>query len=92
MGLVNFTGVAGPVGYLPPSLFPSMPMQLLKVDDDGVPVLDAHGKYVLCALGETGELIGRDDKLLPGQRFQGYSDAAASAKKVSACIRTAVHR
>jgi acyl-CoA synthetase (AMP-forming)/AMP-acid ligase II len=73
VGLVNFEGVPGMIGRLLPR------QAVVRVDDDGTPLRDARGRLQRVGAGGRGLLIGRIDRR---NRFDGYSDAAASADKI----------
>ncbi len=69
---------------MPPFLARRSPVALVRADPDGTPLRDAQGRCVPCAPGETGEAIGRVSGGQGGlvSRFDGYTDAAASAGKL----------
>lgn len=73
VGLVNIEGVPGMLGR-------RLPRQaVVRVDDGGDPVRDARGRLQRVRSGETGLLIGRIDG---ANRFDGYTDASATAAKI----------
>lgn len=43
---------------------------------------DSRGQCIRCRPGEMGQLVGLINEHDPSRRFDGYTDAAASAKKV----------
>lgn len=79
--LLNRNGKVGACGR-PVLLGPLDGLRLVRYDvaTDTHP-RDEAGRLVLCADGEAGELIGRIG-LLPSERFDGYLDAQATAKKI----------
>jgi fatty-acyl-CoA synthase len=81
VSLYNCEGRVGAIGRVPPYLAHRFPIALIRCDSEtGEPVRDAEGRGIRCATGEVGEAIGRvrDD----GGRFEGYSDPAASERKL----------
>jgi fatty-acyl-CoA synthase len=83
--LFNVEGEPGAIGRAPAFMAHRFPAALVVFDPEtGVPARDAQGRCIRCARGETGEAIGRiagpgGD---PAHRFEGYTDAEATAKKV----------
>ena len=47
-----------------------------------MPVRGKDGFCIECAADETGELIAKIDPSKPSSTFDGYTDAAATEKKV----------
>jgi fatty-acyl-CoA synthase len=83
--LYNCEGKPGAIGRIPPFLAHRFPVALVKFDDvAGAPVRDADGFCTRCDVNEIGEAISKivDDGSAPQSKFDGYSDAEASAKKV----------
>ena len=83
--LYNCEGRPGAIGRIPPFLSHRMPVALVKFDQaSGVPVRDANGLCVRCAVDEPGEALGAiaTASAKHGGRFEGYADAAASDKKI----------
>jgi fatty-acyl-CoA synthase len=83
--LYNCEGKAGAIGRIPPFLAHRFPMALVKFDmGTGEPLRDRNGFCIRCSVNEVGEAIGRigGDGADQGGRFEGYTDSAASAKKV----------
>jgi fatty-acyl-CoA synthase len=83
--LYNCEGRPGAIGKIPSFLAHRLPVALLKFDvERGEPWRNEEGFCVRCAPNEVGEAVG----LIPGAgkelagRFEGYADAAASARKV----------
>ena len=80
--LYNAEGKPGAIGRIPPFLSHRFPVALVKFDvGAGAPARGSDGFCVRCAPDEPGEAIG---KIADGGagRFEGYTDAEASAKKV----------
>ena len=83
--LYNCEGRPGAIGRIPPFLRPRMPVTLIGHDvDAAMPLRGADGFCIRCASGETGEAIGRiaAEGGTGAARFEGYTDATASAAKV----------
>jgi fatty-acyl-CoA synthase len=83
--LYNCEGKPGAVGRIPPFLAHRFPVSLVKFDlDTGEPRRDPNGFCIRCSTNEVGEAIGRIsvDGAETGTRFEGYTDADASQKKV----------
>jgi len=77
--LYNCDGTPGSIGRIPPFLAHRFPVALVRFDSEaGEPLRGADGFCVRCAEGETGEAIAR----LEGRGFEGYTDAAASERKI----------
>jgi fatty-acyl-CoA synthase len=79
--LYNMEGKPGAIGRIPAFLAHRFPTAIVKFDDEnGVPARGADGLCIPVARGEAGEAIG---KIAGGAaRFEGYTDAAASEKKI----------
>ena len=79
--LYNMEGKPGAIGRIPGFLAHRFPTAIVKFDDaNGVPARGPDGLCISVARGEAGEAIG---KIAGGAaRFEGYTDAAASEKKV----------
>jgi fatty-acyl-CoA synthase len=82
--LYNVEGKPGAIGRIPPLLAHRFPAVVVKLDAGlGNPVRDAGGLCIACARGEVGEAIGRIGTADEGGgRFEGYSDAAETEKKI----------
>ena len=79
--LYNAEGKPGAIGRIPSFLAHRFPVALVKSDvETGAPMRGADGFCVRCAPDEPGEAIGKIAD--GGGRFEGYTDAEASAKKV----------
>jgi fatty-acyl-CoA synthase len=82
--LYHVEGRSGAIGRIPPLLAHRFPAAIIRIDTElGIPVRDLDGLCVACARGDVGEAVGRigtaDDG---GGRFEGYTDAAATEKKI----------
>ncbi len=79
--LYNAEGRPGSIGRIPPFLAHRFPTAIVKFDDAlGVPARGPDGLCIAVARGESGEAIG---KIAGGAaRFEGYTDPAASEKKI----------
>ncbi|WP_213769963.1 long-chain-acyl-CoA synthetase [Bradyrhizobium sp. dw_78] len=87
--LYNVEGKPGAIGRIPPLLAHRFPAAIIRVDPElGTPVRDADGLCIACARGEAGEAVGRigiaDEG---GGRFEGYTDAAQTEKKILRHVR-----
>ena len=82
--LYNVEGKVGAVGRVPPLLAHRFPAAIVKVDAErGVPLRGEDGLCVACPRNEVGEAIGRIGTADEGGgRFEGYTDAAESEKKI----------
>jgi fatty-acyl-CoA synthase len=85
VSLFNVEGECGALGRVPPYLRHRFSPTLLQFDVElGEPRRNEQGFCVPCAPGETGEAIGPvgDDPADAGSRFEGYTNAEASERKV----------
>ena len=84
VSLYNVEGRQGAIGRIPPFLRDRFAVELIRLDEEtDEPLRDAQGRCVRCGPDETGEAIGRIDAGGAGERaFDGYTDEAASARKV----------
>jgi fatty-acyl-CoA synthase len=81
--LYNCEGRPGAIGRIPPFLAHRLPVALVKFDTDGnVPARDASGRCLRCAPEEVGEAIGQVLGSGGATRFEGYTDAEASGRKL----------
>ena len=81
--LYNCEGRPGAIGRIPPFLAHRLPVALVRFDlNTGLPARSAAGRCQRCAPGEAGEAIGQILGDQGASRFEGYTDTAASAKKV----------
>ena len=78
--LVNYEGRVGAIGRAPWLMRQALGMAVVRYDvDRDEPVRDNNGHCIACAPGEVGEAIG---KISSVGRFEGYTDAEASEKKI----------
>ena len=85
VALFNFDTRPGSVGRVPRWLRHKFPFAIVRFDGErGEVERDADGFCVACGPDEPGEILGRivDDPARPSMRFEGYADAASSARKV----------
>jgi fatty-acyl-CoA synthase len=81
--LYNCEGRAGAIGRIPPFLAHRLPVALVSFNlDTGLPARDAQGRCRRCAVDEVGEAIGQIVSDQGASRFEGYTDGAASEKKI----------
>src|SRR5215831_1501339 len=81
--LYNCEGRPGAIGRIPPFLAHRLPVAVVKFDLEAqMPVRDAAGRCVRCAPHEPGEALGQILAENGATRFEGYTDDAASAKKI----------
>jgi len=79
--LYNCEGEPGAIGRIPAFLAHRFPVALVRFDvDAGEPVRGADGLCIRCGPGEVGEAIGKIGGT--AGRFEGYTDAEASDRKV----------
>jgi len=79
--LYNAEGKVGAIGRIPPFLAHRFPTAIVVFDDaTGLPARGPDGLCIRSARGQAGEAIG---KIAGGAaRFEGYTDASASEKKI----------
>ncbi len=83
LSLYNVEDKPGAIGRVPPFLAHRFPAAIVRFDlARGEPLRDAEGRCVRCGADEVGEAIGRIETAAPGARFDGYTDAQASEKKI----------
>jgi fatty-acyl-CoA synthase len=82
--LYNVEGRPGAIGRIPPMLAHRFPAAIIRIDTElGIPVRAGDGLCISCARGEVGEAVGRIGSADGGGgRFEGYTDAAATEKKI----------
>ena len=85
VSLFNAEGRPGAIGRVPPYLSHRFSPALIRTDvEANEPARNEQGFCIRCAPNEPGEAIGRiaaqDGNI--GARFEGYTDAAASSKKI----------
>jgi fatty-acyl-CoA synthase len=85
VSLYNVEGKIGAIGRVPSFLAHRFPLALVKSHPaTHEPIRNEGGRCVRCATGEAGEAIGRihDGAAHAAAEFEGYTDAAASQKKI----------
>jgi fatty-acyl-CoA synthase len=83
LSLYNAEGKPGAIGRVPPFLAHRFPAAIVRSDAlKGEPLRDERGLCIRCAPDEVGEAIGRIERQNPGSRFDGYTDARDSEKKI----------
>ena len=85
VSLYNVEGKVGAVGRVPPFMAHRSPAAIVKFDpDSATPLRGQDGLCLRAARDEVGELIGRlaSGPAPSAQRFEGYTDAADSERKV----------
>ena len=85
VSLYNCEGMPGAIGRVPPFLAQRFPVRLVRCDAESGEVLrDADGLCIACGPDEAGEAVGLvlDRARAPARQFDGYTDAAASARKL----------
>ncbi len=85
VSLFNVEGEAGAIGRIPSYLAHRSPAVLIKHDfEREAPARNEQGFCIPCAVNETGEAIGPLHRGAShvGSRFEGYTDAEASEKKI----------
>ena len=81
--LYNVEGRVGAIGRIPPFLAHRLAVALVQFDVAAQePLRDASGRCVRCAPGEVGEALGQIVASNELTRFEGYTEGAASAKKI----------
>ncbi len=85
VSLYNCEGKPGAIGRVPPFLAQRFPVAIIRCDaETAMPLRDEAGRCIPCAPDEAGEAIGRvlDAAATPARHFDGYTDGAASARKL----------
>ncbi len=85
VSLYNCEGKPGAIGRVPPFLAQRFPVRLIRCEPvSGMPLRDAAGLCIACGPDEVGEAVGQvlETVRAPARRFDGYTDAAASARKL----------
>lgn len=82
--LFNVEGMPGAIGRIPSFLTHRFPAALVRFDvEAGAPFRNADGLCIRSAAGEVGEALGRIGEMKDGGgRFEGYTNAAETEKKV----------
>jgi acyl-CoA synthetase (AMP-forming)/AMP-acid ligase II len=82
--LFNTVGKIGAIGYLPSLLQKVYPVKFVKFDRETETLIrDQNGYCIECGYGEVGEAVGliKDDDAT--RKFDGYTNKAASEKKIA---------
>ncbi|MFO0691626.1 MAG: long-chain-acyl-CoA synthetase [Myxococcota bacterium] len=80
LALLNITGRVGSVGQLPALVRKRLGIELVRFDVESETVVRGKdGACLRCAIDEAGELL---IKISPQTRFEGYTNPAATEKKV----------
>ena len=85
VALLNYDGKVGAVGRIPKYLEKQFPVSIVQFDvENEVPIRGTDGFCIECTPNEVGEALGRisSDPDDATGRFEGYSDKAASEKKI----------
>ena len=85
ISLFNVQGKPGAIGHIPPYLAHRFAPALVAFDfDKGEPRRDENGFCIRCGVNEPGEAIGKvqNDPASAGSRFEGYTSAAETEKKI----------
>jgi len=81
--IINFDNTVGAVGFVPVLFSSILPLGLIRVGEDGVPVRDhTSGLCIRCEVGEPGEFVGVIQANHPVREFSGYSDKESTEKKI----------
>jgi fatty-acyl-CoA synthase len=89
VSLYNCEGKPGAIGRVPPALAHRFPVRLIRCDaETGAAQRDVAGLCIACGPDEVGEAIGQVQHAprSPARRFDGYTDAAGSARKLLADV------
>jgi fatty-acyl-CoA synthase len=85
VSLFNVEGKPGAIGRMPGFLSHRFPTAVVRFDlEREIPIRDENGFCVRCTPDEPGEAIGKllTDGANVGGRFEGYTDEAASDRKI----------
>jgi fatty-acyl-CoA synthase len=85
VSLYNCEGKPGAIGRIPPFLAGRFPVRVVRLDPEtDEPLRNSAGLCMACDPGESGEAIGLvlHETTSPARRFDGYTDAAASDRKI----------
>jgi fatty-acyl-CoA synthase len=82
--LFNVEGKPGAIGRIPSFLTHRFPAAIVRFDvEAGAPLRDADGLCIRSGAGEVGEALGRIGEMKEGGgRFEGYTNAAETEKKI----------
>jgi fatty-acyl-CoA synthase len=80
MALLNFPGKVGAVGHLPQLIRRAMGIEILRFDIESEELVrDEEGHCIRADFGEPGEAVVKISKT---SRFEGYTNAEATEKKI----------
>lgn len=83
ISLINLDGTIGSVGCVPPIIRKQMLIRIVKTDAvTGEVLRSAHGLCIEADINESGEAIGAIRQTETRNSFEGYSDKAATEKKI----------
>jgi fatty-acyl-CoA synthase len=85
VSLFNVQGKPGAIGHIPAYLAHRYAPALVAFDfDKGEPTRNENGFCIRCGVNEPGEVIGKmqNDPASAGSRFEGYTNAAESEKRI----------
>jgi fatty-acyl-CoA synthase len=85
VSLFNVQGRRGAIGHIPGYLSHRFAPALVVFDvETGVPMRNAQGFCIRCAVNEPGEALGKvvDDPANLGSRFEGYTNQEASDQRI----------
>jgi fatty-acyl-CoA synthase len=85
LSLFNAQGKPGAIGHIPPYLAHRFAPALVAFDfDNGQPIRNANGFCIGCDVNEPGEALVKvqNDPASAGSRFEGYTNAAESEKRI----------
>jgi len=85
VSLFNIQGKRGAIGHIPPYLAHRFSPALISIDiETGEPIRDELGFCIPCGPNQAGEALGKagSDPSSLGTRFEGYTSAEASEKKI----------
>ncbi|WP_181704572.1 long-chain-acyl-CoA synthetase [Chthonobacter rhizosphaerae] len=84
--LFNMDGQPGSIGRVPKWIQRRFPIKVVKTNlETGEMLRDLDGHAIECAPDEVGEMVSEivNDPAKPAQRFEGYADPAATARKIA---------
>ena len=89
VGLINPFNEPGACGWLSVIFSKLNPVTLIKINPEtGEYIRDSNGFCMRADFNEPGEIVGKIRTYVPTARFEGYSDSAATKKKVMTDVFT----
>ena len=84
LALFNGTGQVGALGFIPRALDFLYPVKIVKcnADKSDQPFRAENGFCILSKIGEVGLVVSEINDKIAARRFEGYSDAEATKKKI----------